>query len=235
MLIILILENNHLSMKIGLLLIALLLPLSVSAQQRCQVLMPDLDSVYQGKCKDGIANGSGEAWGRFHYKGKFVNGYPEGMGRADYRNGTVYDGQWEKGQKNGKGTLYINMNGKVIEKHGIWQNDSLQKEILPPPYKVITQRNINRVRVYREGNGTTVWFFPNATGGMATEPEDIQLAGNSGSTIFSMPRVGYEDVIFPFQGSIRYKAWNKLRTAQIEILLEIEISQPGSWVVEIQN
>jgi hypothetical protein len=49
------------------------------------------------------------------------------------------------------------------------------------------------------------------------------------------PKIGFEDVVFPFTGSIRYRAWNKLRTQQFEIFVEIEISEPGSWIVEMQN
>jgi hypothetical protein len=222
-------------MKTGLFLLAFILQLSASAQKNCSVLLHGLDSAYVGKCKDGLANGSGEAWGIFHYKGKFANGYPQGRGRADFRNGAIFDGLWEKGKKSGKGTMYIKINGKVIEKFGFWQNDSLQKEILPNPYKVLNQRNVERVRIYREGEGNTVWFYPNALGGVANNPEDIQVTGNSGSSVSLRPKIGYQDVTFPFTGSIKYKAWNKLRTTQFEILLEIEIFQPGSWIVELQN
>jgi hypothetical protein len=31
------------------------------------------------------------------------------------------------------------------------------------------------------------------------------------------------------------QAWNRMRTNQFEILLGIVISEPGKWIVEIQN
>ncbi len=198
-------------------------------------MMAELDSVYIGKCKNGLANGAGEAWGKFHYTGKFQVGYPHGQGKAEYRDGTVYTGSWAKGLKNGRGTLSVKIDGKVVDKQGIWANDTLQKEIIPPAYKVISQRNINRLRIYKQGPGNYVWFYPNAAGGVSTDFEDFQLGGSSGTQLASSPKIGFQDVTFPFRGSIRYKAWNKLRTTQFEILLEIEISETGVWVVEIQN
>jgi len=214
---------------------AIIFPLFVSAQQTCKVLLPDIDSAYVGKCKNGLADGQGEAWGKFHYKGKFEGGYPHGEGRAEYPDGTVYVGGWKKGQKHGKGTLFLKENGKVVQKSGLWQNDVMKKEIVAPSYKVITQRNINRLRIYKQGVGNYVWFYPNSIGGASSDFQELQLSGTSGKEIILNSKAGYEDVIFPFTGSIKYKAWNKLRTEQFEVLLEIEISDPGIWVVEIQN
>jgi len=222
-------------MRIKLILIAVFIPILASSQPVCKVLLPGIDSAYAGKCKNGLANGSGEAWGRFHYKGKFAVGYPDGEGRADYPDGTFYIGNWEKGVRQGKGSIFIIDNGKTIERAGIWENDILEKVILPPSYKVITQRNLNRLKVYKQGGGNNVWFYPNSTGGLATDVQEFQLAGNTGQMVVFTPKIGFEDVLFPFTGSIKYKAWNKLRTQQFEIFVEIEISEPGSWIVEMQN
>jgi hypothetical protein len=222
-------------MNIRLLLIVVLFPFMASAQNPCKVLLPALDSVYAGGCKNGLAHGAGEAWGRFHYTGRFVAGYPQGQGRAEYPDGSVYDGAWKKGMRNGKGTFSFMEKGQPVEKVYSWDNDTIRSEIKPPPYKVITQRNISRLRVFRQGEGNSVWFYPNSTGGVATDLVDVQLIGSSGKELNINPKLGYEEVTFPFRGSIRYKAWNQLRTTQFEILLEIEVSEPGNWVVEIQN
>lgn len=222
-------------MKPTLLLFWIFLGFAASAQQPCKVLLPDLDSVYIGKCKNGLANGKGEAWGRYHYTGKFVDGYPQGSGKAEYRDGTVYIGLWEKGKRQGKGVVRKMESGMMKEKTYLWAADTIQEEVVPPPYKVITQRNVSRLRVYKQGEENYVWFYPNSTGGVASDEMDFQLTGSSGSEINYNPKFGYQDVKFPFKGSIRYKAWNKMRTTQFEILLEIEISEPGNWMVEIQN
>jgi len=221
--------------KIKLFLITLILPFSLVAQQNCKVLLPALDSVYIGKCKNGLAHGSGEAWGRFHYKGKFVDGYPQGEGRAEYPDSTVYVGNWKAGLKHGKGTVHFKENGKEIQRTWMWENDVRLNEVLPPPYKVITQRNVSRMRVFKQGSENQVWFYPNSKGGVSTEYQDMQLSGTSGRESKFNNKFGFDDVVFPFKGSIRYKAWNQLRTTQFEILVEIEISERGTWIVEIQN
>lgn len=222
-------------MKALKIMLLILLPAFAMAQTPCKVLLADLDSIYVGKCKNGLAHGAGEAWGKFYYKGRFVAGYPEGQGRAEFPDGSVYDGIWKRGKRHGTGKLTVVADGKPVERTYVWEADSIKSEIVPPPYKIITQRNLSRMRVFRQGEGNSVWFFPNSTGGVATDLVDVQLIGDSGKELNLNPKLGYEEVRFPFRGSIRYKAWNKLRTAQTEIFVEIEVSQPGNWVVEIQN
>jgi len=222
-------------MKIYLLALSFIVSLFVSAQESCKVLLPSLDSLYKGECKNGLANGSGEAWGKYYYKGKFMNGYPHGVGRAEYPDGTVYNGLWKNGLRNGKGSLTSKENSREVEKTWIWENDVKQKEVIPPPYRIITQRNIGRLRVFDQGGTNSVWFYPNSDGGVISGFQDFFLLASSGREIFDIQKIGYEEVTFPFKGSVKYKAWNKLRTVEQEILLEIEISKPGNWVVEIQN
>ena len=213
-----------------------IVPLSMTAQTNCKVLLPALDSIYDGKCKKGLAHGNGEAWGDFHYTGKFKNGYPEGKGRAEYNDGTVYEGSWEKGLRHGEGKLYFVENGEKLLSHGIWENDEFKAEILPPPYQVIRQRNVNRLRVYKEGEGlNVVTFFTNSLGGVASAPLDLQVSGDSGSEIRAGNKISYEDVTLPFKGRIRYNSWNQLRTQQFEVYLEIQVNEAGRWVIEIQN
>jgi len=222
-------------MKIIVLLISFTFPVFLSAQQTCKVLLPALDSIYSGECKKGLANGSGEAWGKFYYKGKFVNGYPQGEGRAEYPDGTVYTGLWKDGLRNGKGTVKFMENGNITETTWIWKNDIKQKEVLPLAYKVVTQRNIGRLRIYDQGGQDCVWFRPRSDGGVISGFQEFNMYASSGREIIHSPMIGYEDVTFPFKGSVKYKAWNKMRTTEYEIVLEIEITQPGNWVVEIQN
>jgi hypothetical protein len=212
-----------------------MLPLRLSGQQSCKVLLPALDSVYSGKCKNGLAHGQGEAWGKFYYKGRFEAGYPDGTGRAEYRDGSIYDGSWVKGLRQGTGELTWTQDGKLTTKNYVWAADTIKDEVQLPPYKILYQRNVYRYRVYRQGDGAIVWFTPTSQGGIATNDNEFLLTGSSGTEINYNPKFGYQDVKFPFKGSIRYKAWNKMRTTQQEILLELVINETGTWIVEVQN
>lgn len=222
-------------MKINLLLLLIIVSLVVSAQESCKVLLPALDSLYTGDCKNGLANGSGEAWGNYYYKGKFSNGYPHGVGRAKYPDGTVYNGLWKNGLRNGRGTLTFREDGREVEKTWMWKNDEKQKEIIPPSYRIISQRNIGRLRIYDQGGTNSVWFYPKSDGGVISGIQDFLMSASGGKEIIDIQKIGYEEVTFPFKGSIKYKAWNKLRTVEQEIFLEIEIEKSGNWMVEIQN
>jgi hypothetical protein len=218
-----------------LLVIILFIPLCCYSQEGCKVLLPELDSVYYGSCKKGLAHGLGEAYGDFHYNGKFSKGLPHGKGKADYPNGNIYDGSWRKGLRDGKGTLIFKENGKTVEKTYTWSKGEKLREILPPAYKVITQRNVNRLRIYKQGSENRVWFYPKSIGGADSENEDIRVSGNSGTETSLSSKIGFESVTFPFKGSIRYKTWNKLHTTKFEVYLEIEVLEPGNWIIEIQN
>lgn len=48
--------------------------LKMDAQNNCKVLVPEIDSIYTGKCKKGFAHGKGNAIGIDAYKGKFYKG-----------------------------------------------------------------------------------------------------------------------------------------------------------------
>lgn len=222
-------------MKTRLLFILIIIPLFVSAQENCRVLLADIDSIYIGNCKNGLAHGNGEAWGDFHYTGKFVKGYPNGKGKAEYSDGIVYTGSWKKGLRNGKGSLAYMENGKLVKKDFFWSKGKQLREVLPPSYKFTTKRNVNRVRVYSQGGDHAVWFLPKSLGGVSTQLEDMRVSGSSGTETSHSPKIGYENVSFPFKGSIKYYSWNKLRTSRFEVFIEIEILEPGNWIVEIQN
>ena len=73
---------------------AALLPLGVSAQTACRVLDSELTGVYQGGCKDGLAEGYGEAKGSAEYRGAFRAGRMQGKGVKTWPSGDRYEGEF---------------------------------------------------------------------------------------------------------------------------------------------
>jgi hypothetical protein len=55
------------------------------------------------------------------YKGFFKRGNLEGIGRFDYLDGSIYEGDWRENRKHGKGRL-IEVDGFTIYT-GEWDND----------------------------------------------------------------------------------------------------------------
>lgn len=92
----------------GLLGVALgLFALSVSAEQGCKVLDPDLAAgQYSGGCSDGLADGYGEVRGDSLYRGDFKAGKKHGRGIKVMPNGDRYVGEFADDYRDGKGTYY---------------------------------------------------------------------------------------------------------------------------------
>ena len=108
-------------------------------QETCKVLKADIDSVYHGKCKNGLAHGKGKAAGVDSYIGKFFEGLPNGKGTYTWADGDVYSGSWRKGFRHGEGTLTIKMNEKDSIVAGLWEDD---KYTGPKPMKPNVKTNI---------------------------------------------------------------------------------------------
>jgi len=92
-------------------------------------------TVYTGAFEDGLFHGKGEEKsGGGEYSGKFVRGIREGEGKEKLPNGEVYDGEWKRNCRHGKGTL---RNKKGIEiykgywKYGLYHGKGILKMNCP--------------------------------------------------------------------------------------------------------
>jgi hypothetical protein len=72
----------------------------------CKVELAMLTGSYKGDCKNGYANGKGEALGTHRYAGLFKNGLPHGKGTYYYTDGSYYTGSFQNGIKEGKGEMH---------------------------------------------------------------------------------------------------------------------------------
>ena len=89
---------------IAVLALAFIAP-SVSAQLsvKCAVLDPELKGSYSGDCKDGLAEGYGEAIGTARYQGEFKAGRKQGKGVKTWPSGDRYEGDFVEDRKEGSG------------------------------------------------------------------------------------------------------------------------------------
>lgn len=81
------------------------------SSKSCKVEMKSLDGIYKGECKNGYANGKGEAIGYHRYVGLFKNGLPNGMGTYYFSDSIFYTGNFQDGIKEGKGEMHYLRNG----------------------------------------------------------------------------------------------------------------------------
>ena len=66
--------------KVSCLLAFYFIGLGLTAQEDCIVLKPEISGKYTGKCKNGLAQGTGKAEGTDVYEGQFMKGLPHGSG-----------------------------------------------------------------------------------------------------------------------------------------------------------
>lgn len=95
--------------------------------QLCKVELPSLVGKYTGECKNGFANGKGEAWGLQHYVGLFKKGLPDGKGIYNYTDSMYYSGKFQDGIREGKGEMHYLRQGMPDSTiKGYWSADEFR-------------------------------------------------------------------------------------------------------------
>ena len=211
-----------------------LLTTGVYAQETCKVLLPQISGSYTGSCKNGLADGKGEAFGTDQYKGEFKKGLPDGQGVYIWQTGEKYDGSWKKGLKDGQGSYTFKSAGKDTVMAGIWKEDKYIGEKAVAPYVILYKNSISRVTCIKSGDlpNYVVYKFSRA-GGSADDINELMLTGSTGDESISSNFIGFEQVTFPFEGKIKFIAPNALRTAMMSCELRYQINEPGAWTVTI--
>jgi len=207
----------------------------ISAQKNCKVLVPEIDSIYTGHCKKGLAHGKGQAFGEDYYRGKFKRGYPSGQGTYVWANGDQYTGDWKDGKRNGEGTLTLKTAKGDSIVQGLWEDDKYMGH-KPVPPKVITKISIDRYN-FRLSGGTQdrvlIDFYQN--GSRNTTISNLTMFASSGVETTLGNSIGYEFVEFPVTIKLNYQTMNKFKSKEYQAIFEFTITEPGDWIVEIHN
>ncbi|MBY0579583.1 MAG: hypothetical protein K2P57_11110 [Burkholderiales bacterium] len=88
--------------------------------ESCLTLDPELAGRYRGECRDGLAEGHGDAQGIARYQGEFHAGRKHGKGVKIWPSGERYEGGFVDDRKQGYG-VYTWANGERYE--GGFEND----------------------------------------------------------------------------------------------------------------
>lgn len=206
---------------------------ALNAQTTCKVLKPEISVTYVGSCKQGLADGMGEAKGEDFYKGEFVKGLPDGKGNYIWKNGAAYQGEWKKGLRDGKGTYTFKSNGKDSTLAGKWKNDKYLGNPNYAPYVVEYRNNIGRISFIRVGDRPYVKYKFSRNGIELNNISDLLMQGSSGSESSTGSFTGFEQVTFPFKGKVSFSAPNSFQAAILTCELRYLINEPGSWIVTI--
>lgn len=222
-------------------IICCLLVLGLKARsQECIVLNDSLKGTYTGDCKNGKADGQGKAVGVDSYEGGFKAGLAHGQGKYSWKNGNTYTGNWSKGNRDGKGvSTYKISEDKDSIVDGYWKKDKYIG-LYERPYRFIENTvhvtsksakkiddKLNQIDLYLDSEtGKMLTGDPRS----APQVTDITIISGSFSRRMQNPNLGKKisytlyDVTFPFRAvfTIGTDAF------------EIEIFEPGQWVLDMR-
>ncbi|MFH0841251.1 MAG: hypothetical protein V1903_01390 [Bacteroidota bacterium] len=196
----------------------------------CKVLMPSISIIYTGECRKGLAHGYGSAEGIDRYTGTFRSGLPHGKGVYYWTDGSVYEGQFENGLKNGAGKM-ITADSTYT---GIWKNDVYAGIEILPSYTISRSYNITRSSFFKSKSNSEVIrirFFQGANEYKGIRSVDI--AHNSGEPFHDGYIHGIQRPSFPVEIRISFTADNTFGTSQFNANLDFIINEPGAWDVRI--
>lgn len=206
-----------------------------SQESECRVLLQEISSVYNGKCKNGLANGKGKAYGTDSYEGKFKNGLPHGYGIYTWANGDRYEGSFFNGKMHGKGTFKGKVNGKDSVYTGFWNHGVLHHTILPPKYQIINARNLQRYTFTKTGSENRMLFSFLQNGTTNNYITNLQIVCDSGTPFKLGEKSGFEHLIYPVNCKVTYQTPNALRTVWYDVSFEFTINEAGEWTINLFN
>ena len=209
----------------------------VGKGQPCRVLLPSIDSIYEGECRKGLAHGEGRA-SRFDvYEGEFRKGLPHGQGTCYYQNGDVYSGSWEMGLYEGYGRYTPALKTEVLE--GVWKKGFLLPVIEDSDWlrdysvkKLVNVSAVNFRRTNNSGATVRVRFFRNSSPSGVYE---LQIVGTSGDAEIHSDFPVFSYVAFPFAARLTYKMQSTSGSSLFEASVEFVITQEGEWDVMVYH
>jgi hypothetical protein len=100
--------------------------------------------------------------------------------------------------------------------------------------RVVMARDVQRASLSRRSEeGRSIDIVVMQSGVAIRKIEEMNLAGNSGNHLTADQSIGFENVNFPFEGSIRFRASNKMGTVNLDREVRFVITEPGQWTLRI--
>lgn len=121
---------------------------------------------------------------------------------------------------------------KVSARASKKKKDKKKKE--PAAASVTMKRDVNRATIsQRSAEGNNVEVVIMSSGVTLRGVEDMQMVGSSGTPMSSDSYIGFDNVNFPFEGNIRFKASNKMGTVLYDREVRFKVNEPGLWTLRV--
>jgi hypothetical protein len=115
-------------------------------------------------------------------------------------------------------------------------DDPKMKKKAPPVKKtrVTFKRDVQRASLSKQSaEGNMVDVILMQSGRVVRDVEDLQLVGNSGNPINSGNFIGFENMVIPFEGTVRFKSSNLMGTTMQDREVRFTLMEKGRWVLKI--
>ncbi len=189
----------------------------------CKVMDGEMEGVFIGKCKDGLATGKG------------VLRYSNSNGKY------MFVGNFRKGKLHGEGQLFVfEGDNKKLLKEGVWKKGVYrgEKKDISKPYQIARKTNVDRYSVHKISDGNNRISFKFLQNGQRNSISDLKIDGDSGirrNDSFNIANNGYDGIQLPFRCKVSYRTLNKMRTMNYDVEFEIIINESGVWEVILNN
>lgn len=205
----------------------------------CKVLLKAIAGEYNGKCRNGLANGKGTAKGEDTYTGLFKNGFPDGKGTYIFKNGNNYKGYWKDGLKDGKGKFVYTVNGESQTMTGYWKNgDYIGKTDLDISYRVTSSSGIIHYEVEKvedknnyKDNVITISIKSAMTDFL---PADLKINNSSGQLIQKGKKLVVSQYFCPLNCEISYSIITGGNQRKLCRFI-VEITEKGKYEITLSN
>ncbi|WP_242927635.1 hypothetical protein [Pontibacter vulgaris] len=108
------------------------------------------------------------------------------------------------------------------------------KKVQNKSTRVVMKRDVQGASLARRSEeGSHVEIEVINSGQPIRNLDDLQLLGSSGTPVSSNNFLGFDNIILPFEGNIRFKAANKLGTVVYDREVRFVVNDPGRWVLRI--
>jgi hypothetical protein len=203
----------------------------------CKVLLEKISGKYAGKCQNGLANGKGKSIGEDTYIGSFKVGLPHGKGKYLFKNGDIFQGDWQNGQKEGNGKFIYTLNGKKNTLIGYWKNDEFVGVINPDiSYRVTSTSGIidykveKKEPVYECQNEITFSIKSAFTDFI---PQDLKVENSTGQIVQSGKKFGINQYLCPLHCEISYTILVGKIRKQCRFI--VDILEEGKYMITLSN
>lgn len=203
----------------------------------CKAIMNDEIVSYEGDCKRGFAHGKGKTEGDEYYEGEFKKGRPHGYGIFFWANGNRFEGYWEKGVKEGEGTLtMVRLNAPDSVLTGYWEKDKyVGEEKQGPAYKILRNMQVRRYRFQKINDIENAVEIRITRGAQRWSGyQTFVMQGTPGVEYNTSNQMGYKEITYPFQGSVSMTVPNQFNTSSYAVFFEYKINEPGRWIITLE-